>query len=648
MRMKARRSNVPILIVLAVLISCLIGGVFDSRKIYLPLTTLILLTALFDLLWQPNKEKGIAWLAIATGFGWEMLLGLSRSGRLLPELYLTLQRFSFLFLALLIFGILLRFSAAFTSEKDKEQSFIGWLADWKVEIAILILTAVSLRTVLQSGYYWDDARNATAYLYERGDGVPLIKNVLAFMGEYIRLGRINVLSCYYYFLFYLPDVASYKLVILLLTLLNQLLLLRVVRFVSGSRSLAQLSMLLIPLLIQFRPYQDPVTSFYGLMQVILAEMILMVWFLIRYLREGRRRDQLLSLLLFFISLMTYEVVFPFILMIGLLIWVETRKLAKALRYGLPYALVCLVLLGAVLILRQAHPPEEIYEGVRFSLNVGAVLRTYLNQISAALPLSFALLGKSAPILWNVTLIDSVFAYRAGEMLRAADAADWMTAAWLAVLCFWVLRKIANGMDQVDYRTILTIGFSFWLIPAVTISLSARYQGQITPGLGYLPVYLELFGVAILFACLVHWLINKRIPACCRQRFIRFVSVLCGVVCLFNMQNNRRMIALLNDVFLWPRLAGETALQSGIVDFLPEDATIVSLNSREYLWEKDWDEPGLFGQYYSIWSGRNFMNGTLRAAGRQNNAQLAELAAAGKTYVFSYDGDVQRGWQNSGG
>ena len=54
---------------------------------------------------------------------------------------------------------------------------------------------------------------------------------------------------------------------------------------SRRKKLPAAYRILIPLLIQFRPYQDPVTGFYAVMQVTLAELRLTVYFLLRYLRE---------------------------------------------------------------------------------------------------------------------------------------------------------------------------------------------------------------------------------------------------------------------------------------------------------------------------------------------------------------------------
>ena len=113
----------------------------------------------------------------------------------------------------LLFGkpVLMRENALSQSE-DK---LIAFFQRWKIEILICILTALSLRFLVHSGYYWDDAVNSTAYLFEKQDQLPLIQNLVNFMRKYLELGRINLLSCYYYFLFYIENVKLYKLIIIL-------------------------------------------------------------------------------------------------------------------------------------------------------------------------------------------------------------------------------------------------------------------------------------------------------------------------------------------------------------------------------------------------------------------------------------------------
>ena len=125
---------------------------------------------------------------------------------------------------------------------------------------------------------------------------------------------------------------------------------------------------------------------------------------------------------------------------------------------------------------------------------------------------------------------------------------------------------------------------------ITVAISERYQGQLMPGLGYLPVYIQYYGIAVLILCLVLAVrpsVGKR--ALCLSAF--------SVILLLDLQNNRAVTEIMNRSFYEPRNAGEAALHGGILDFLPEDAVLVSVNDRRFLWESDWNNRGLYPQFY---------------------------------------------------
>ncbi len=520
-------------------------------------------------------------------------------------------------------------SAARESSGETENFLLSWLNRWKIELFILVLTALSLRSLIHSGYFWDDAVNATLYLAEKFDNLPLWQNLLTFMRNYIELGRINLLSCYYYLLFYIEDVRIYKLIIILSVCANQLLLGMTVRYATRSRRIAQAAMLLIPLLIQFRPYQDPVTGFYALMQVIFAELILTVYFLLRFLREGRRKNFWISLLLFAVSLLTYEVSYPFILMILLVCWAEKRNLRESIRITIPFGILILICLTAIFIVRSLFVQGETYSGIAFSLDIGRILRTWLIQLLAALPLSHFLFNSQIAIMGSSYLARETLPYRSSTLLLQTESVEWLIAFGFVLTFFWITHSKNQNTEksnQSGLTLLAVLGLCFWLLPAIPIALSARYQGQLLPGLGYLPVYLEYFGVSMLMCALAAALAPRLKVQGCRSKWLLAGGSVLLVWSLVNSQHNRIMIDRLNRSFLYPRQAGELALQNGLIAFLPDSASVVSLNPDPYIWEASWNQQGLFEEYYSIYSRRNF-------------------SAEGLSAGFSTPGDLIHKYQN---
>ncbi len=648
--MKRTSLNLLFYGLLAVLGVLFAAGEFASRKMIPLLLSMLAAAFLLDLRLGMTRGKRIAWLALALGFGWETAMAMTASSLQLFQALLPLKRISWLFLTFIVYGFGLRILApVFRRNAEKgnkpdcgRSAFFGrFFSNWGIELAILAVTALSLRMLFPSGYYWDDALNSTQYLFERQDGIPLIQNLLSFMGKYLALGRINVLSAYYYFLFYIPNVAVYKALIIALVLGCQVVTRIVLTYFTGSCSSGQFTMLLIPLLIQLRAYQDPVSGFYGLMQVLLIIILLMAYFFMRYLRSGQKRNLILSLLSYLVGCMIYEVVFPFGLLIPLLCLAEGATLKRSVRETLPFLLICMILLGAILILRMNLPTAEVYEGVRFKWQLSAILRTYGIQLLAALPLSYYTFTHQLSAMEQVALTDGFFHQTSGEILRGIEAADFLLMLLLIFSAVFILRRwraeIRTGVYNSRLRSALVLGLCLFLLPAVAIAFSTRYQGQLAPGLGYLPVFISLFGVAVLLALPVGFLLRQR-----KAAMQGFLLALIAVVFLVNTQHNRLVTAWMDRVFYYPRQTGEQSLESGLFDFLPNNAVVVSMNPSWYMWEANWGPPHLYGEFDTIHSGRDFLHGELLAGGRWDLAASLKEQPNRPLYLFSYQGSASGG------
>ncbi len=516
--------------------------------------------------------------------------------RLAPLRILGGEHYGWIFWAAGLAGLLMLAAPGRTDVPEEDGSSAGnegtgfqrLIRRYGIDALILLVTAASLGMLIRSGYFWDDAVNSTLYLSEKKDSISTLNHVLEFMRKYLELGRINLLSSYYYFFFYIENVHLYKALIILTILANQLIFRNVLTEFGFSRSEARLGMLLILPLLQTRVYQDPVSGFYGLMQVLTAEMLLCAYFLLRWLRTGKRSGLLLSLLFFGVGLLTYEVCFPFLLMICLLIWVSRRNFIRAVRDSLPFAGLVVVLIGAVFLIRRFYTVRTEYPGVSFSLDPMLILRAFVRQITAGLPLNYYSAGYMAAILDKTYPASSFMNYDLLSVLSAVELTDVLILA-AALAALLLIRKT----DRDDLRTRpepVVLALSFALLPAVTIAVSERYQGQLMRGLGYLPVYIQYYGIAMLGLLLFRVL--KR-SGCARALCLSAFAV----ILLLDLQNNRAVTGIMNRAFYYPRNAGEAALHGGILDFLPEDAVLVSANDRGYLWEADWNNRGLYPEFY---------------------------------------------------
>ena len=128
-----------------------------------------------------------------------------------------------------------------------------------------------------------------------------------------------------------------------------------------------------------------------------------------------------------------------------------------------------------------------------------------------------------------------------------------------------------------------LGASLFLLSGVSIALSLRYQGQLVPGLGYLPAYLGYYGTAMLTTALI-----GALSSCFRtwryadRWILKGLTAAYVVVFVVTLQENRSVLNLLDRAFSDPYRAGCDALAAGIFDFLPGNAAVLTTNPSDYL------------------------------------------------------------------
>jgi hypothetical protein len=115
-------------------------------------------------------------------------------------------------------------------------------------------------------------------------------------------------------------------------------------------------------------------------------------------------------------------------------------------------------------------------------------------------------------------------------------------------------------------------------PALLIGISARYQKELFWGIGHIPVYLEYFGIALLGTGLVTVLIAGMRKKKLQRLLAGFCSLMLAGVLLLQMQDNRAVIEVMNQVYLYSRQLFEDSMEAGAFDEL-EDGDIVILEEE---------------------------------------------------------------------
>jgi hypothetical protein len=181
------------------------------------------------------------------------------------------------------------------------------------------------------------------------------------------------------------------------------------------------------------------------------------------------------LLLYLLALATYEIAYPLILVFVLQL-LRTRP--KCLRTWVCLAVLAVVMAGFQGWLRM-QPGEIAYEGIVMDLSPWPVLRTFVLQTFSSLPL--------AP------QIGRRIVQRPG-----GGAVDVVLVAGVVVLLtvlsgYLALRFFRNRSKE---NALPLIGMIVWLTPALVIAISAKYQAELDWGTGYLPRYLQNFGLVL--------------------------------------------------------------------------------------------------------------------------------------------------------
>jgi len=124
------------------------------------------------------------------------------------------------------------------------------------------------------------------------------------------------------------------------------------------------------------------------------------------------------------------------------------------------------------------------------------------------------------------------------------------------------------------KYVFIFGLLFLLVPGMLISLSQKYQEELTWGIGYIPVYISFYGVSLLLAVfysfVLHYVSEQKVL---RYAASVFFSILFCSAITINYINNQIVVNNLNYTFLYPRGIIEEAAKNGLFGHVEEDALL---------------------------------------------------------------------------
>lgn len=348
----------------------------------------------------------------------------------------------------------------------------------------------ALYAVLKSGYMYDDLINYTVDGWCINNDATiwnLTKKI--FLNWFNENGRCFIFSCYAYFLFSTVNLKVYKLLIVLFTFLDGVILSQILYRISGRKKVKWYTLLIFPILISLDcSWFNAMFGFQMLVQLCLLWVFLGVLCFQYYLEKNEKKYQLLSCIFWFIALGTYEVAYPMCLLFVVVSFFKDKSIGKTIRRIIPQAVVGIFWL-LVNVYARTHAISN-YGGTSIAIGPEC-FSGFAKHLSG-----------SSSIFHFLTLKELAGNHDIMEILRD----NWFYYVGLVVLFVFgsvLISKIKEKvtMSKKTLPLILT-GLIVMVVPGVLMAISERYQSEITWRHGYIPTYASCWGIVCLVAVLL--------------------------------------------------------------------------------------------------------------------------------------------------
>lgn len=469
-----------------------------------------------------------------------------------------------------------------------------------VELLICLFAIFSLRETLKCLYADDDLITS---LYRTGGflgGVTLDKLLhfsLDSLVYDIHSGRIltGQLPLKIPMLFF--NIFQYRLYVLILICINIWLFGKCVYQWLGSHKIKWLSMLMAPFFFQiYFDFHHPILMYFGLMQLVFITLFSSMYFFWKYCIERKKRWLIISGLFYLWGLVTYEVAFVFILIFLFLGYFATKDIKKSIKSSLLH----ITLFGIFIIINLFISPNKGYSGTTFSLNLLKIVSTTINQMAATIPLSNFMVNNW---IQNRTIVPKLF------LLNNISLGDLLTEI-LFLLTLFIIHITKEKKCNLNLKNTVIfggIGFMIMFFPSALMGLSAGYQNKISLGVGHIPVYIQYYGLIVLFVAGYIFLEKGLTKVDTKKIGIRFNNFFIVVVAVFillvNQQYSRLSINTINTNIYNKMLALQYSLQDGILDGISNDSVI--LNTQVV--PTGWTNSYYSSQFYINYSQKPLVN-----------------------------------------
>ena len=433
----------------------------------------------------------------------------------------------------------------------------------KNEIFLIFFVFIYFSIILFSGYFSDDAYSSQ------------IKGILAYedknlfnyttktiFGWVIGSGRLLILNQFQYLIFYLiENIYLYKLFIILLLIINFQLFYKLSDKIINSQTYSLYIAIFSVLSIQLREFHDPVLGFHGFMIVLSILFLSQILLLIKYIENQNKLLLYISLTIFTICHLMYELAFTFLFLNFFLLQIRNSDFKKNINILKKYFFIFITIIFIFLLLQfrvnyfsnNQAPDYKIFTNI---LNILSFVEVLFIQITSAIPTIyfFSIINEiifDKFLIFFFLLISSTFFL----LMLVSNKVQ-------------LIKNLENKKISIENKkNILVYSILLYCLPAFIILVSSHNEHLLTRGIGYGYIFnfVSCYGFGyIVYCCLINFdKLNKFL-----------ISGLITILFFLNTFSNINTVLKSNIIYKYPEQLFFDASKKGLFYDLNDKSILI--------------------------------------------------------------------------
>lgn len=437
---------------------------------------------------------------------------------------------------------------------------------------IFIWVFFNFHFLIDCGFYGDDIWNAQIKGQIINESISLNQRIInEWKGWLLNNGSIRIL--YYYIIYpsfyYHYDPQIYKFITLFFLSLSSVSLYFLSNLIIKNKKISFLISILVITFFQLRTWNDPILGFPSFMMPFLLPLLIssIIFYLI-YLDTSKLRYNLISCILFIISIFIYEITVPFGFIYLTLALNKYNCWSESIKKSIIQNLSLFIYLAIIFLVNVIYIPYILnsdisYSAVQFHLSsLSKFLHAFIIQLYGSFPLSY-FFSQNIDLKKIISIPEMLFIFS------------------FSLIVYHYLKNLTLKLNINVKHNLLIIGSYLLVFPALLTALSGhqgdlRYLGF---GNAYIPVFIQYFGLIILMFLIylkISKLINKKI-----LNIILFIIF--NLITIINYGMNKETFNKLSDEYFLHSFVINEALENKIIDNVNKNTIVL----REYVNPSDY-------------------------------------------------------------